>query len=65
MIGSLLAVAGTVVIVGGTGSMDLSLSHIGAIILGVAFLVQGGVVIERFPPNHPIMTNAVALKVGL
>jgi drug/metabolite transporter (DMT)-like permease len=64
VIGSLLAVAGTAVIVGGTGSMNISLPHIGAIILGVAFLAQSGVVIKRYPPNHPIMTNAVALTVG-
>jgi drug/metabolite transporter (DMT)-like permease len=62
--GSLLAVSGTAITVGGTSSTDLSLPHVGAIILGTVFLAQSGVVIKRFPPNPPIMTNAVAMTVG-
>jgi drug/metabolite transporter (DMT)-like permease len=64
LFGSLLAITGTAVTVGGSSSTDISLPHIGAIILGTAFLAQSSVIIKRFPPNPPIMTNAVAMTVG-
>lgn len=64
IIGALLAVAGTAVTVGGALSSNISLPHIGAILLGTVFLAQSGVVIKRFPPNPPIMTNAVSMTVG-
>lgn len=64
LFGSLLAVAGIAVTVSGASALDVSLVHIGAILLGTLFLAQGGVVIKRFPPNPPIMTNAVAMTVG-
>ena len=64
LLGSLIAVAGIAFAVGGATSTDLSLPHIGAIILGTGFLAQSGVVIKRYPPNPPIMTNAIAMTVG-
>jgi drug/metabolite transporter (DMT)-like permease len=64
LLGSLLAVAGIAVTVGGGSAAEVSLVHIGAILLGTAFLAQSGVIIKRFPPNPPIMTNAVAMTVG-
>lgn len=62
--GSLLAVAGIAITVGGAASTDISLPHMGAIVLGTVFVAQSGVVIKRFPPNPPIMTNAIAMTVG-
>lgn len=62
--GSLLAITGTAIAVGGASSTDISLPHVGAIMLGTAFLAQSGVVIKRFPPNPPIMTNAISMTVG-
>lgn len=64
LFGSLLAIVGTAVTVGGASSADVSLPHIGAIILGTVFLAESGVVIKRFPPNPPIMTNAVGMTIG-
>jgi len=64
LLGSLIAVAGIAFAVGGTASTDISLPHVGAIILGTGFLAQSGVVIKRYPPNPPIMTNAIAMTVG-
>jgi len=64
IIGSLLAVAGIGVTVGGASSSGISLPHVGAIILGTGFLAQSGVVIKRYPPNPPIMTNAISMTVG-
>jgi drug/metabolite transporter (DMT)-like permease len=64
LIGSLLAVAGIAISVGGASSTDVSLPHVGAIILGTVFLAQSGVVIKQFPPNPPIITNAIGMTVG-
>jgi drug/metabolite transporter (DMT)-like permease len=64
LLGSLIAITGTAITVDGASSGGISLPHIGAIILGTVFLAQSGVVIKRFPPNPPIMTNAIAMTVG-
>jgi drug/metabolite transporter (DMT)-like permease len=64
VLGSLLALAGIAVTVVGAPRGDISPVHIAAIILGTAFLAQGGVVIKRFPANPPIITNAVGMTVG-
>jgi drug/metabolite transporter (DMT)-like permease len=64
LFGALIAVVGIAISVGGASSADISLPHIVAIILGTGFLAQSGVVIKRFPPNPPIMTNAIAMTVG-
>lgn len=65
ILGSLLTVAGTVIAVGAASSTnEISIIHIGALILGVVFMAQGGVVIKHYPPNAPIITNAVAMTAG-
>jgi drug/metabolite transporter (DMT)-like permease len=64
LFGALLALAGIGVTVGGASAADVSLVHVGAILLGTVFLAQSGVVIKLFPPTPPIMTNAVAMTVG-
>ena len=63
--GSLLAVLGTTIAVGAASAAnEISLIHIGALIIGAAFLAQGSVVIKRFPANPPVMTNAIAMTIG-
>lgn len=64
LFGSLLAISGTIFIVGGSGSTDISLPHIGAIIIGVVITAQSGVLVKRYPANPPIITNAIALTIG-
>ena len=64
LLGSLLAVAGIAFTVGGTSTSEVSLPHMAAIIIAAAFIAEGGVVIKRFPPNPPIMTNAIGMTVG-
>lgn len=64
LFGALIAVVGIAITVGGASSANISLPHVAAIILGTGFLAQSGVVIKRFPPNPPIMTNAIAMTVG-
>jgi drug/metabolite transporter (DMT)-like permease len=64
LFGSLLAIVGIAITVGGSPVADVSWPHIGALILATVFLAESGVVIKRFPPTPPIMTNAVAMTVG-
>ena len=64
IVGSLLTVAGIVVVVGGAVGTGLSLPHIIAILLAAAAIAEANVVVKKFPPNHPIMTSAVAMTVG-
>ncbi len=62
--GSLLAVGGIAVTVGGPTASELSLPHTVAILLAAAFIAEGGVLIKKFPPNPPVMTNAISMSVG-
>ena len=64
LLGSLLAVGGIAFTVGGTSASGLSIPHTVAILVAAAFIAEGGVVIKKFPPNPPVMTNAIAMSVG-
>jgi len=65
ILGSLLAVFGTAIAVGAASATnEISLIHIGAMIIGAAFMAQGGVMIKRFPANPPVITNAIAMTIG-
>jgi drug/metabolite transporter (DMT)-like permease len=62
--GSLLAVVGTVIAGGGVSSVEISLPHIGAIVLGTAFIAESGVVLKGYPVSSPILVNAVSTSIG-
>jgi drug/metabolite transporter (DMT)-like permease len=62
--GSLLAVAGIAFTVGGSTTSGLSLPHTAAILVAAVFIAEGGVLIKKFPPNPPVMTNAIGMTVG-
>lgn len=62
--GSLLAIVGIVITVGGSRSTDISIPHIIAIIIAAVFIAESSVVIKRFPPNPPVMTNAISMTIG-
>ena len=64
VLGAVLAIVGIGVAVGGTDSSSLSLPHIGAVIVAAAFNAEGGVMIKKFPPNPPVITNAIGMTVG-
>ena len=64
ILGALLAVVGIVITVGGSGTAELSLPHIAAILVAAVFIAEGGVLIKKFPPNPTIMTNAIGMTVG-
>lgn len=62
--GALLAVTGIAISIGGTSIANISLPHIAAIILAAVFIAEGGVLIKKFPPNPPVMTNAIGMTAG-
>jgi drug/metabolite transporter (DMT)-like permease len=64
LLGSLLAVGGIAVVVGGASGGPLSLPHVLAIIAGAACLSEAGVIAKKFPRSHPIATNAIAMTIG-
>ena len=64
LLGSLLAVGGIAVVVGGASGNGLSIPHILAIIAGAICLAEAGVIAKKFPRSHPIATNAIAMTIG-
>lgn len=64
VLGSILAVGGIAITFGGPSTSELSLPHVAAILLAAVFIAEGGVLIKKFPPNPPIMTNAIGMTVG-
>jgi drug/metabolite transporter (DMT)-like permease len=62
--GALLAIVGIVITVGGSRSTDISVPHVIAILIAAVFIAESSVVIKRFPPNPPVMTNAISMTVG-
>lgn len=64
ILGSILALAGIALTVGGASSGDLSLLPVVALMGAALFNAEGGVVIKRFPSNPPIMTNAIAMTIA-
>ncbi len=65
LLGAVLSVAGTAVAVGAaSATFKITLLPIAALVVGSAFLAEGGIIIKRHPPVAPIVTNAVAMSVG-
>jgi drug/metabolite transporter (DMT)-like permease len=62
--GSLLAMVGIAITVGGASATDISIPHIAAILVAAAFIAEGGVLIKKFPPNPPVITNAIGMTIG-
>jgi len=64
LFGAFITILGVAVTVGGGAASNLSLPHIGAVLLASILLAEGGVLIKKFPPNPPVVTNAVGLTTG-
>ena len=64
VLGAFITIAGVAVTVGGGSTSELSLPHVGAVLLASILLAEGGVLIKKFPPNPPVVTNAVGLTTG-
>jgi drug/metabolite transporter (DMT)-like permease len=64
VIGAILAVGGIAVTVIGSGGSSVSIPHALAIVGAAVCIAQGGVLIKKFPPNPPVVTNAIAMTTG-
>lgn len=64
LIGGVLALAGIVVIVGGTDRSDIPVGAVLTMLGTAVCAAESSVIIKRFPPSHPVATNAVAMGVG-
>jgi drug/metabolite transporter (DMT)-like permease len=62
--GSLLAVGGIVLTIGRGSTVRLNLPHAAAILLAAACIAEATVLIKKFPPTPPIMTNAIGMTAG-
>lgn len=65
VLGALLSVAGTVVAVSAaTSTFKVAILPIAALVVGSVFLAEGGIMVKRYPPVEPIVTNALSMSVG-
>ena len=64
LMGSLLAIMGIAISVGGSSAVNISWLHILSVIVAATFMAQGGVLLKKFPPNPPVITNAIAMSTG-
>jgi drug/metabolite transporter (DMT)-like permease len=62
--GALIAIAGIAVLVGSPANSELALPSVLMMIGASACAAESAVVIKRFPPSHPVATNAVAMSSG-
>ncbi len=64
VLGAVMAIAGIAVAVGGGSVRDISLVHAGAIIVATIVNSEGVILLKKFPPTPPIMTNAIGMTIG-
>lgn len=64
VLGAILAVAGIAIAMGGGNVGDISVVHAGALIIATFFNSEGVILLKKFPPTPPIMTNAIGMTVG-
>lgn len=62
--GSVLALAGVVVVFGERLGSALPAVVVLAILAGAVAIAEGTVVVKRFPGSHPVASNAIAMAVG-
>ncbi len=64
VLGAILAMGGIAIAVGVGTVRDVSLVHAGAIIVATFFNSEGVILLKKFPPTPPIMTNAIGMTIG-
>ena len=64
VVGTLLSIAGIGVVSGVSGSESAPVLSLLAVLGAVLCFAQATVLVRRFPPVHPITTNAVGMTVG-
>lgn len=64
LLGAILAVGGIGVLVASGGTSDVAFGSLLAMLGAAVCAAESGVVLKRFPPSHPVATNAVAMLIG-
>lgn len=64
LLGALIALGGVAVIVADQLSADVTPLSLALILVGVAFIAEGGVLLKWVPRSDPFATNAVAMLTG-
>jgi drug/metabolite transporter (DMT)-like permease len=64
LFGSLLALAGIVVVFGEQMALNVPILSLLAILLAAFFMAESVVILKGFPNSHPVTTNAIAMLAG-
>jgi drug/metabolite transporter (DMT)-like permease len=64
LLGALIALGGVAIIVADQLSTDVPPISLALILVGVAFIAEGGVILKWVPRSDPFATNAVAMLTG-
>lgn len=64
LVGSVLAIAGIAILANPSAGEGIPLLPTLAILAAALANAEAGVIIKRFPPSHPVATNATAMIVG-
>ncbi len=64
LLGALLAIVGIWVLVAVGGDATIPISALLAMLGAAVCFAESGVVNKRFPPSHPVATNAIAMGIG-
>jgi drug/metabolite transporter (DMT)-like permease len=64
LVGTLVAMAGILIVVGGALRTEVPLASLIALFLAAACIAEGSIVFKLYPQAHPVATNAVAVSAG-
>lgn len=64
LVGAVITIVGIVVLVRPPAGESLPLLPLLAMVGAASAISEAGIVIKKFPPSHPMATNAVAMSVG-
>jgi drug/metabolite transporter (DMT)-like permease len=64
IVGSLLVIGGITVLADPTGGSGIPMLRLVALVGAAIAVAESGVIIKRFPPSHPVSTNATGMAVG-
>lgn len=64
LVGALITIVGIAILLNAPAGDDFPLLSLLAMIGAAACIAESGIVIKKFPPSHPMATNAVAMLVG-
>lgn len=64
LFGALLTVVGIIVLLAGSGAGTFPIGSGLLMVIGAVCLAEAGIVVKRFPPSHPMISNGLAMSSG-